>query len=51
MKLTTEQKDLLIGILEDTISNLDIAESMEFGSDINTLLLFAKNIEVENESM
>jgi len=48
MKINKEQKDLLIGILEKTLKNLNMSESMEYGDDLNILLYKADKIkEVE----
>ena len=49
MKLNQEQKDLLIGILEHTKDNLDIQESMEFGTNLIALKDFANDLKIESE--
>ena len=46
MKINQEQKDLLIGVLQNAIDNLNMDESMEFGGDLQTLLIQAKEIQV-----
>lgn len=43
MNLTIEQKDLLIGLIEHTIENLSMEDSMEYGSTL-------KNIKEQLES-
>ena len=47
MNINQEQKDLLIEVLEKTINDLDMGESMEFGEDINHLKEEAEKIEVK----
>lgn len=47
MKITQEQKDLLIGILEKAYDDLDMPDTLEFGKDIQVLIEQAKIIEVQ----
>jgi len=47
MKINKEQKDILISIVEKTIDDMDMDESMEFGEDIRIILEEVKKLEVE----
>lgn len=46
MKLNQTQKDLLRGILEHTVKDLDIQDSMEFGEDLREILTQVELLEV-----
>lgn len=47
MKINREQKDLLISVLEKTLKKLDIADSMEFGTDLRHLLNETNKLKTE----
>ena len=46
MKITEGQKILLEGVLIKTIEDLDMQDSLEFGTDLNHILTEVKKIKV-----
>ena len=46
MKLTTQQKELLISVLENIIEKLSMDDSMEYGEDLNIILENVNKLEV-----
>lgn len=51
MKISQQQKNLLIGVLENTIESLDMSDNVEFGDDLRHLLSEAKQIKKLKEAV
>jgi hypothetical protein len=47
MNLNQTQKDLLKGILENALKDLDMSESMEFGEDMRIILNEVEALQVK----